>query len=199
MPKEINGFFNRIYENFFMRDLTYVFGGSILLATTYHTLKENLCLEQNLSCAIKYVTQNLYTFLILIAVSYFYSLIVQEGCLNLYKFLKFLLTKIFKTESKDPPYEPIEVFMALLSKKFGASDIRELERTIYLKNVGSAIGTSSLISTLIFLFRLIENYEKSDRIIFVVLVVITAVGFSEFIVKHYRQKRALEKFCELYE
>jgi len=144
MPKEINGFFNRIYENFFMRDLTYIFGGSILLASIYHAFGANMSLEKNLLCAIEYVTQNFFTFLILITVTYFIGIIVQEGCLN-------LINKIIKTKSKDPePYDSIDVFKAHLNKEFGCDSLRELERVIFFKNVGSAIGASSGLSALIF-------------------------------------------------
>lgn len=186
MPKEINGLFTRIYENFFMRDLTYIFGGNILLATTYHALGKNLL------CAIKYVTQNFFTFLILILVTYFIGLIVQQGvsCIP-------FINKIFITEPDIPkPYKTYTVFRALLSKRFEGHDIREIERVIYLKQVSFTVGSSYLISALISLYPLIKNHKISDFIISGVLIILTFVCYKENRVQSKIENDAYKEFAE---
>lgn len=196
MIKEINGFINKIYENFFMRDLTYIFGGSILLASIYHALEKEYALEQKLSFAIKYVTQNFFAFLILMAVTYFIGLIAQEGCLNLFEGCWFLLKKLFGIKPSPKRYDSIDEFKALLSQKFGANGTRELERTIFLKNMGSAVGASSGISAIIFLVLYKATHEPRDLRIFFVLAIITSVCIWEYIVKRIREYKSYREFAK---
>lgn len=71
MAEEIRDVVSRMYENFLMRDLTYVFAGSLLLASTKYAY------DGNLISSIDYISQNFLRFIIFITISYFIGLIVQ--------------------------------------------------------------------------------------------------------------------------
>ena len=165
MPEEIKDVVGITYENFLMRDLTYVFAGSLLLASTKYAY------DGNLICAIDYVTQDVFKFTIFLSVSYAIGLIVQEG-------VSFI--KIVKTQPEIPkPYNDYFLLMADIRENYGFAIIREIERTIYLKHVGAAIGSTSLISSLILLIPLIKYHKIEDFMVFFILIILTIVCLIE--------------------
>jgi len=138
LEEEIKDFAARVYENFLMRDLTYVFAGVLLLASTKYAY------DRELIDAINYVSQDIFKFVIFIAVSYFIGLIVQEGC---------TFVGIVKTRPEKPAKEYAKYLMLRANiRRQRPEAIREMERVIYMKHIGAAIGSASFISCLILIF-----------------------------------------------
>jgi len=160
MPEEYKDVVSRIYENFLMRDLTYVFGGGLLLASVKYAY------DGNLMGAIDYVSQNFLKFIVFVVISYFVGLIVQEGVsfINIKIKSKSKEIYIVKTAPEVPKsYNDYFLLMADIQKNYGVDTIRRIERTIYLKHVGATIGSASLISCLILLVPLISDTEANIR------------------------------------
>jgi len=173
MPEEYKDVVSRIYENFLMRDLTYVFGGGLLLASVKYAY------DGNLMGAIDYVSQNFLKFIVFVVISYFVGLIVQEGVsfINIKIKSKSKEIYIVKTAPEVPKsYNDYFLLMADIQKNYGVDTIRRIERTIYLKHVGATIGSTSLISCLILLVPLIKyQFREGDCVIISVLAVLTIV------------------------
>ena len=155
---------DRIYEKFFMRDLTYVFCGSLLLISIQYVR------EGNLINTIDYISQNLIIFIIFLGISYVTGYIVFTGVMFL---------KIFGTvKNIYTPHNEIKILADIL-KKHGPDTIRRIERENYLERFARAIGSASLISSCILLFSFIIYNRIGDFIIFLILVVITTVCLME--------------------
>jgi len=187
MTGEIRDIVGRMYENFLMRDLTYVVGGSVVLASIKYTC------DGNLICSINYISQNFLRFIIFITISYFIGLLVQEGIL----LIRIKGCKIVETEPTPPhPYNDYLLCMADIQKKYGGDTIRRIERIIYLKNIGSAIASASLISSLILLFPLFKHHRIGDFIIFFFFALLTIVCVIENRNMLNKQNETLRHFAE---
>lgn len=164
MSDKIPDAVDRIYENFFVRDLTYVFSGSLLLISILY-----VC-EVNLINAIDYISQNFIKFILFIGVSYVAGYIVFTGVMFLH---------IFKTvKAVYDPRNEIEV-LAEIQAKYEYNTIRRIERENYLERFARTIGSASLISSLILLVPLIKYNGIGDFIIFFISAVITIVCWKE--------------------
>jgi hypothetical protein len=118
----IRSILNEVYEEFLLRDLTYLFAGGLLLASAKYAY------DGNLKEAIDYVSDNPLKFVIFLGVSYLLGLLAQEG-------MSFL--GIVKTWEEAPSgYSSAEHFRSDVLKFYGYSVYREVERTAYLKMVG---------------------------------------------------------------
>ena len=165
MPEEVKDIVGRLYENFLMRDLTYVFGGALLLASIKYAY------DGNLLDAIDYVSQDFLKFILFLTISYFIGLIVQEGA---------SFIKIVKTRPKIPkPYNDYFILMEDIQEKYGFGTIRRIERIVYLKHVGAAVGSASLIGSFILLVSLIKYHKIGDFIAFFILIAFTIVCLIE--------------------
>ena len=178
MPGRIKDVVGDVYENFLMRDLTFVFSGSLLLASAKYAYGGKLI------DTIDLISENGLTFIIFLAISYFIGLIIQEGFLIFQEFV----AKVFKTEKRLVKMDlNSAVLMARIYEKYGFDPIRRIERTSYLKQVGAAIGFASLISAFILLFN--EFY-----ICALIFFVITIVCIFENRNKYDKQSRTLKYF-----
>ena len=155
---------DRIYEKFLMRDLTYVFGGSLLLISIQYVR------EGNLINTIDYISQNLIIFIIFLGISYVAGYVVFTGVMFL---------KIFDTV-KDiyTPHNEIKILADIL-EKYGHDTIKRIERENYLERFARTIGSASLISSCVLIFSFIMYYRFVDLIISLILVVITIVCLKE--------------------
>lgn len=155
---------DRIYEKFFMRDLTYIYGGSLLLISIQYVR------EGNLINTIDYISQNLIVFIIFLGISYVAGYIVFTGVMFL---------KIFDTV-KDiyTPHNEIKILADIL-KKYGPDTIKRIERENYLERFARTIGSASLISSCVLIFSFIMYNRFGDLIISLILVVITIVCLKE--------------------
>ena len=87
--------------------------------------------------------------------------------------------------------------MADIQKNYGVDTIRRIERTIYLKHVGAAIGSASLISCLILLVPLIKyQFRGWDCVIISVLAVLTIVCLLENRWKLNQQNETLKNLAD---
>ena len=189
MPEEYKDVVSRLYENFLMRDFTYIFGGGILLASVKYAY------DGNLIGAIDYVTQDFLKFIIFLITSYFIGLIVQEGVSLIIIKTKSKERYIIKT-TQEIPYSDYFLLMAEIQKKYGGGTIRRIERIIYLKHVGAAIGSASLISSLILLVPLIKYHRAWDFIIFFVLIITTVACLMENRLKLKQQDKVLKHLAD---
>ena len=181
MSEQIRDAVGRIYENFLMRDLTYVAGGALLIAGIEYAR------HGDLTHATDYISQNTLKFVLFLGVSYFVGLVVKEGM---------CFTKIFKVAPEVPkPYDDYFLLMGDIQKKHGSDVIRRIERIIYLKHVGVAIGSASFISSWILLIPLIRYHEIKYFTAFFVLVVLTLVCLMESRSKLREQNETLKSFA----
>jgi len=167
MSEEIKDTLYNIYECFLLRDLVYVFGGSLVLGSIYYAFKENIII------GINYVTQNFLRFLIFLVVSYFVGLIVTDGIKQI-KFIKIVEPDTLLSENFN-----FTILMAKIRETWGVNTIRRIERCIYFKKVGSVIGSTSLISALILIVPLISNFTLVELIFFLILVLCAVICLIE--------------------
>lgn len=172
MTNGIPGTVDRIYENFIMRDLTYVFSGSLVLMSILYISDVDL-----INC-IEYISQNVIIFLLFISVSYVTGHITFTGVMFL---------KIFtKVEDVYAPHNDLKTLWKL-QEKYGPNTIRRIERENYLDRLARTIGSATLISFFILFFHLIIKYLrindidiiKLDIIIISILALITYVCVKE--------------------
>ncbi len=165
MSDGISDTLDRVYENFFMRDLTYVFAGSLLLTSILYVY------EINLINAMNYISQNFIRFIIFVSVSYIIGYIGFTGIMFLNIFEK--LKDIYGG------HKDIKIF-ADIEGRYGHNTIRRIERDQYLDRLAKTIGSATLISSLILLVPLIKyNFRISDIIIISTTIVVTIVCFFE--------------------
>lgn len=150
------------YERFLMRDLTYVFSGSILLLSIMFAFYGE---TKTINLAINYILNNCNwcALLILLILSYFIGFITKEG-------LQHLKTKngpIFFSTLPNYPFPFNEkgetlgkgslIMKSLISKRYGFNTTRELERRIYIFHIGASLGTASLIGSVILFIAIFFN------------------------------------------
>jgi len=155
----------KIYENFFMRDLTYIFGGFLILWSLRYSFKD--------ADVFRYLFYNLdigemewFKLIIVFAVSYFVGLIVKESLTNdrildsetlRCKCLKKLCeNRWFSTHvpyylEKNFGYERYKFFyyLAEIQEVYKNDAVNRLERVLYFLHIGASIGIASLVSCFI--------------------------------------------------
>lgn len=187
-----NSIISKMYENFLARDLTYIFAGGLLLTNI------NYACNRNFKGFFNYITENLFKFIIFLGVSYFIGLITQEG-------LSFINIKtkskkeiyIIKTRPEIPSqYKNYCSLMTDIEKYFGLITLKEIERTIYLKHIGTAIGSASLISSIILLFPLIKYHNIKDFILFLGFLIITIICLIQNREKLNTQNKTFSELAE---
>ena len=164
MKNGIPGAADRIYENFIMRDLTYIFSGSLLLINILYIS------EVNLLNAIDYISQNFIKFILFVSVSYLTGYIAFTGVMFL---------RIFsKVQVIYAPHYEIKI-LAELQKDYGPETIKRIERGRYLYSFARTIGSAFLINSLILLIPLFKYHGIGDFIIFFVSLLVTIVCVME--------------------
>ena len=160
----MTGAADRIYENFIMRDLTYVFSGSLLLISILYVCEGNL-----INC-IEYISQNLIMFIIFVGISYLTGYIVFTGAMFL---------KIFKkVQDVYAPRNELKILWEI-NNKYGPDTVKRIERESYLDRFARNIGSASLISALILLIPLFKYHTIGDIIIFSVAVLVSIICVME--------------------
>ena len=135
MPTKAVNDIPALYESYFLRDLTYSASGGITIASA------SLVAFAGVSPLISAVEDHASVAIALLVASYVLGLLVQEGLTAL---------KVFTTLPDLPDkFKSPHVLMARIAEQFGKTAIRELERTIYLKHVGSSLGAAFLLSSLL--------------------------------------------------
>jgi predicted nucleic acid-binding protein len=178
MPEEITDVVSRLYENFLMRDLTYVFGGSLLLGSVKYVY------DGNVINGIDYVSENFIKFIIFTGFSYCIGYIAYALCAK-------RILNIFKTVPEVPePYKHIDLLMMYIEKNYGTEIIRRIERKSYIQRFGAAVGSASFISFLIILVQFLRKPIIDNLIIFLVIGGIT-------IVCYFQNKSAYKRHSEI--
>ena len=170
-----------LYESYFLRDITYSLSGAIsIFAIT-------LPFEGMTATLIEAMEEHAAIFLGFLAMSYVLGLLLQDG---------FTAIGIFRMQPDIPrPYATRHALMSDIRENCGAFAIRELERTIYLKHVGSGIGSSSVIAAILFAvsgFARIPAFFLGTAFSILVLVVSIYLNRS----KMKEQNLALSEFAE---
>ena len=182
MSKNLNDIIDRMYENFLMRDLSYIFGGCILLGSLAYSLNGEL------TSIINYITNNVLIFILFLIVAYFIGIITQEGM---------AFTGLIKTRQKVPePYEDYIILLINIKKYFGEDAIKYLERIIYLKHIGSSLGASSFIGTVLIFVRTVWYHKFQDFIVLVFMLTFTFICIIENNWKLKQQNEALRHLSE---
>jgi len=188
----IGDFLDKMYENFLARDLTYIFAGGLLLTNI------NYACNINIKFFFDYITANLFKFIIFMGVSYFIGIIIQEG-------LSFINIKtkseknfyIINTRAEIPtPYTNYCTLITDIKKHFGLTTLKELERIVYLKQIGSAIGASFFLSSLILLIPLFKHCRLINFILFFTHILFTIICLKENRYKSKQQNDALKALAD---
>lgn len=98
--------------------------------------------------------------------------------------------------STKPYYNDDLLCMADIQKNYGPDTILRIERIIYLKTIGSAICSASLISFLILLIPLVKYHRISNFIVFSFLVLLTIICRIENRKMLDKQNETLRNFAE---
>ena len=123
-----------LYESHFLRDVTYTASGLIVVATVF------ISFAGRLSPLVAAMERHLILAIMVLVLSYVVGLLLQEG---------FTALGLFRTEPDIPqPFKTRHVLMSEIAQRCGPAATRELERTIYLKHVGAAIGSASVIASI---------------------------------------------------
>jgi len=167
MSDDIKDTLYNIYECFLLRDLVFIFGGSLILGSIYYVFNGDII------TAVNYVTQNFFKFLLFLIVSYFTGIIVSDGVKQI-KFIKIVEPDTLMSENFN-----FTILMARIREKWGVNTIRRIERCIYFKKVGSVIGSALLISALILVVSIIINFKLKESIMIFVLLIFSMVCLIE--------------------
>ena len=132
MSEKIADALTSAYDTFVLRDLTKAAAGGLAISALA------LAFSVKFDAALATVTSSFLAFALFLTVSYFLGLLMEEA--------GFLLG-LFRTEPKLPDAVASRyVAMASIRKSYDLRVVHELERTVFLKHVGSSIGAASLIS-----------------------------------------------------
>jgi len=180
---EVQGILKSFYEHFVTRDLTYIFGGFLVLLVLNYSFKNadvfsylfiNLGIDERMEWL---------KLIIIFIVSYFVGILIKESLTN-DRYLDAKLDRHLKENSvwtekereglekwfstnvryflykKDKKYDRYEFFyyLAEIQKAYKGSDIiNRLERVLYFLHIGVSIGISSLVCCFILASALIVN------------------------------------------
>ena len=187
---------SKMYENFLMRDLAYVLGGTVFLGSVIYAYNVNCLIRVSL-----YITHDFFKFILFLIISYSVGLILQEG------FYLFHLVKI-RPREEDKKYSefanPYDEFMLVKKiKEYSPCVITEIERIIYFKHFSATFMASSLSSffAIILLrmhFRFIFCFSSYKcphiPIILFFLLILSIICFWENCYKYEQQFDTLKKF-----
>ncbi len=165
MSDDIKDTLYNIYECFLLRDLAYIFGGSLVMGSIYFVFNRNIII------AIDYITQNFFKFLIFLFFSYFLGVIVSD-LVQIIRIKKFC---IIKPEHLSTDEFDFLMLMAGIRKKWGVNSVRRIERVIYFRKLSAVICSASLVSFLILFIPLISCYKIVDIVIVSSLIICTVV------------------------
>ena len=187
MSEEIKSKVGYIYENFVMRDFTYVVSGSFILSSIVYSFWSY---EEFLK-TFSLIIDNTIFFIIVLIISYFTGLINQEF---------FKLIRVIKTTTTVPVsyknYNSNFILVSDIENNFSFYTIRRLERIVFLKHIGAAIGSSSLVSFLIFLYPLCKFTRKIDIVISLLFFILTIICIIENRVKFTKNNEVLEDLAQ---
>jgi len=154
-----------LYEHFVLRDVVYAAGGALVLGSAKYAW------DGDVWSGADYVSKSVPLFLLFLVAAYFVGLLVQEG-------LTFL--KVVKTAAALPvDYEEEEIVRWKISKVYGRRTLAGIERTIFLKQVGSTIGASAFISYYILLANAFLDKRVLDVPVVIAMAVVTLVCIGE--------------------
>jgi len=159
MLKEANRLMANAYKHFVMRDFTYIFSGGLVLGSARYAY------DGQLLAGLEYVTASVLTFVVFLGCAYYVGLIAQEGA---------SFVGIMKTDSGVGVSKWIPTLDAFESK-YKEEGLVRLERIIYFKHVGSALGSCAMLSAVILLIHLITDYTLIEFIAVLTLVIAAAV------------------------
>jgi len=162
----------RIYENFFMRDLTYIFSGFLILWSLRYSF-ENVDVFNYLFVYLK-ITDNheWFKLIIVLFVSYFIGLIIKEALVNdrcfdsesgFCKWLKksWFEDKWFSTnvrhelEALGYYKDRFLYYMGRVKENSDDDVVKELARVEYFMHIGASVGIGFLVSSAIFFVALL--------------------------------------------
>lgn len=151
-----------LYENFILRDLTYITSGSIIIGSAYFAF------TMDIISAVDYITQDFLKFIVFLAISYTLGYIIREG---------FVILKVFKAHS-DIKLSGNNIFGSINSKIFkevGINAFRDIERNVYFMHFAASLGSGFLLSGIIFLIIFILNPNFAYLMIFFTFMIFTAI------------------------
>lgn len=156
MASDLKDILSNAYENFFMRDLIYIFGGGLILGASFYAVGGDI-LE-----GLNFVSANFFKFTMFLVLAYFVGLVFNDLAKRL---------KIIQGETLGSLPFNFTHLMAEIQKQWGPSSIKRIERCIYFRNVGSIIGVASLISAVILIYPIIKNHQPGEIVIYCFLVI----------------------------
>lgn len=153
MSDESKNIFEKIYENLFMRDISYIFSGGFFLTIIIYALNFNFLNLFNI------ITNNFYSFILFILLSYFIG-----------TFLYFLapLCRVIPFEILKPKIcaDKLEIYTDI-QNKYGNFAIKQLERVLFVRNFSSTISMAFLLGIILEIYHFITYKIMIDLIIII--------------------------------
>ena len=175
MNKRVGETITFIYESFILRDLAYIFGGSLILGFVYYAT------ERNIIPAIDYVTQNILKFMFFVFISYCCGIIAH----TVISLIEEKLIDLFKKERINQEKEKKKTILSLpylldnVKKQCGDYSARAIERIFFIRLLNRVIYSSSIICTLIISILIITDLSCINLILLGLTIAMIFTGFFE--------------------
>lgn len=156
---DIKGFLEDVYNSFVLRDLSYIFGGSILLLTIAYSF-----ISQDLSSITDWVFANGYRLLFLIVCSYFFGLISTDLYTNM------PWVRMEPEEYSNTYYSTIHTMEMHISPSL----MKKFDRFTFFEVAEYSLAGSSLVSVFVTIFALIFSklsFGVGSKLIIILLVI----------------------------
>jgi hypothetical protein len=177
-----NGLFSGLYNSFIERDLVYIVGGGILLASLDWSITGEFEKHAEL------IAGNLFNFLAFVSVCYFLGLLTQE-VLSCFGLCKHPCCKIVLTEPKLPrPYLGIARLRSDIVKHYDNTALRQIDRTVFLKHLGGALFGPLVIGFFSICYAACFNKKEINALVPIVMLIAAFICWFENKYK-YKQER----------
>jgi hypothetical protein len=183
MVEKASEIVGKIYQNYFLRDLTYIFGGALILTSIYYCFYNKAFSPIELIYA---VTSSTSIFLIMVTSCYFIGYVFKD-----------LIYYLFKVIMKNQTYHFNDHLVFFEHLRFYNGDrnllLQLYNRTIFLEHVCISLGSSSIISAVLLLCgKYVFNRSDIPLWVIMFLFILFIMGFTLFYIKINDVKRIID-------
>lgn len=199
MSENIKSSIGNIYGNFIMRDFTFISSGFLILSSVVYSL--------DITIDIGKIPNNnvlmIFISIVVLFLSYFLGFIAQESL----HILHVVKTSSVVPQIYEKKFNSVNniLLMSDIDKYFGIPTVKRLERLIFVKQIGSAFGSSFIIISIFLLIHLINSCSRIDWLLFLSAIVLSKFCIIVNRVKWKKHNSALDdlanriKLCEYLE
>jgi len=174
----------KLYINFFMRDLAYFFGGSFVIVS--------FCTAKGKDLPFLTVSElSWLRFVAFLAMAYVLGLLLSEVLILIWRLGNFIAVKV-SGGGLTSPTRHISLMRTIDGQKDSEATFLRIQRLIFLKHMMATIATAFFVSSLIFLIQLAKGAANSSSLslMFWVLLVLAILSFLDCSRLHYDEWHA---------